>query len=88
MLSSFLFDSALSVGAQWLTQHFAGLRFTESLLRQSAPTGGSPPLAGLLCVAPEEIRIEILSWLDGFDLLRCQEVRISHCAQSSPSQRS
>jgi len=60
MLSSFLFDLALSVGAQWLTQHFADLRFTESLpLRQNASTEGSPPLAGLRCIAPEEIQIEI-----------------------------
>jgi hypothetical protein len=75
MQPSLLTGLALFMSGPQLTQLFADLRFTEKVLRESKPAEENPSLGKLLDNAPEEILIEILSRLDGFDLLRCQRVR-------------
>lgn len=75
MRPSFLTGLALFMNGPQLTQLFADLRFTEKVLRESKHTEENPLLIKLFGTAPEEILIEILSQLDGYDLLRCQRVR-------------
>jgi len=77
---SLLTGPALLMNGPQLTQLFADLRFTEKILRQNASIEGNSVFRRLFRHAPEEILTEILSQLDGFDLIRCQRVRISSCA--------
>lgn len=79
MRPSLLTNLALYMNGPQLTQLFASLRVIGEFIFQNVSTEEIPLPIRSLSDAPEEILTEILSRLDGFDLMRCLGVRIFDC---------